>query len=188
MSVRKIVFKWVSVVGSMRQRIQALALALVVVASAFAVGPATAAADGAATSNHASVTFDAQTSGGYTVTVDSVTLEDGGFVTIHDASVTEGDVLASVVGSSDYLEAGTHENVTVRLDQPVSEDATLVAMPHKDTDGDRVYEFVSTSGGADGPYTADGSAVVDTADVTVSASVSMSDQPTDGNSIVLDRV
>jgi PGF-CTERM protein len=175
-------------VCGMRQRIQALVLSAVVVASLFAVTPATAATGTDSVSNHASVTFDAQTTGGHTVTVDSVTLEDGGFVTVHDDSLGDGETLGSVVGSSAYLEEGTHENVTVRLESPVSEDATLTAMPHRDTDGDRVYEFVSGNGEVDGPYTADGGAVVDSANVTVSATVTASDQPTDGESVVLDRV
>ncbi|MCG1003399.1 MULTISPECIES: PGF-CTERM sorting domain-containing protein [Halobacterium] len=169
----------------MRERIKALVLTAVVVGSLFAVAPAAAAADQQAT---ASVTFDAQTSGGQTVTVDSATLPNGGFVTIHDSSVQDGETLASVVGSSAYLEPGTHDNVTVRLDEPLSEDDTLVAMPHKDTDGDRIYEFVSANAGADGPYVADGGAVVDAANVTASATVSMTDQPTDGDSVVVDRV
>jgi len=168
----------------MRQRIRALAMTVVLVASLFAVAPAAAAnAD-----SGASVTFDAQTSGGYTVTVDSVTVPDGGFVTIHDASLTDGNTLGSVVGSSAYLSPGTHENVTVRLDEPLSESGTYVAMPHHDTNDDHIYEFVSANGGADGPYVMDGSAVVDSANVTVSATVSMSDQPTDGGSVVVDRV
>ncbi|GGL54343.1 DUF7282 domain-containing protein [Halocalculus aciditolerans] len=167
----------------MRQRIQAIALTALLVVSLAGV-----AAPVAAQSAGASATISNQTSGGSTVTVDSVTLPDGGFVTIHDASVTDGDVLGSVVGSSTYLAAGTHQNVTVRLDEPLADSGTFVAMPHMDTDGDRVYEFVSANGAADGPYTADGSAVVDTANVTVAASVSMSAQPTDGDSVVVDRV
>ena len=136
----------------------------------------------------ATVEFSAQTSGGSTVTVDSVTLPDGGFVTLHDASLNDGNVLGSVVGSSAYLEAGTHENVTVRLDEPLSEDATLVAMPHMDTNDNRIYEFVSGNGQIDGPYTMDGDIVVASANVTASATVTASAQPTDGMSFVVDRV
>ncbi|MFC7202676.1 PGF-CTERM sorting domain-containing protein [Haloferax namakaokahaiae] len=136
----------------------------------------------------ASVSFDNQATGGTTVVVDSVTLPDGGFVTIHDASVTEGNVLGSVAGSSAYLEPGTHENVTVSLDDPVAESGTYVAMPHVDSDGDRVYSFVAENGEADGPYTADGGAVIDDATVNASATVSMSDQPTTGDTVVVDRV
>ena len=139
-------------------------------------------------SSDASVSFAAQTSGGSTVVVENVTLSEGGFVTIHDASVAEGNVLGSVVGSSAYLDAGTHENVTVHLDEPLRESGAFVAMPHFDTDGDRVYDFVADNGETDGPYTANGSAVVSQANVTVSATVSMSDQPTDGASVVVDRV
>ncbi|MFC7098814.1 DUF7282 domain-containing protein [Halobaculum marinum] len=136
----------------------------------------------------ASVTFTAQTSGGTTITVDEVTLPEGGFVTIHDASLTgEGDALGSVVGTSQYLAPGTHEDVEVTLTDAV-DDGQYVAMPHVDTDGDRAYDFVTTGGQADGPYTADGGAVVAAANVTVSATVSMDDQPTDGQYVVVDRV
>ena len=168
----------------MSRSILAVALGLVTLLSLVAG----AGVAGAQQSNSAAVTLSAQASGGHTVTVDSVTLPDGGFVTLHDASLNDGDVLASVVGSSAYLEAGTHENVSVRLDEPISSDTTLVAMPHRDTNDNRVYEFVSANGGADGPYTADGGPVVDTAEVAASATISASAQPTDGGSVVVDRV
>jgi PGF-CTERM protein len=168
----------------MSRSILAVALALITLLSLVAG----AGVAGAQQSNSAAVTLSAQASGGHTVTVDSVTLPDGGFVTLHDASLNDGAVLASVVGSSSYLEAGTHENVTVRLDEPLSEDTTLVAMPHRDSNDNRIYEFVSANGAADGPYTADGSPVVDSAAVTASATVSASAQPTDGESVVVDRV
>ncbi|MDS0299825.1 PGF-CTERM sorting domain-containing protein [Halogeometricum sp. S1BR25-6] len=152
------------------------------------VGGIPAGAAAQQSSPEATVSFAAQPSGGHTVVVESVELSEGGFVTIHDASVTEGNVLGSVVGTSAYLEAGTHENVTVHLDEPPTESGAFVAMPHLDTDGDRVYDFVADNGETDGPYTADGSAVVSQANVTVAATVSMSEQPTDGASVVVDRV
>jgi len=175
----------------MRQRITAALMIVVVTTSIGLVGAAPAAAGdtATATSNHAaSVTFADQTSGGATVTVDEVTLPDGGFVTIHDSSLADGETFGSVAGTSAYLEAGTHENVTVTLADSLSEDEELTAMAHRDTDGDRAYTFVSSNGQADGPYTADGGAVVASANVTVSATVSISDQPTDGGSIVVDSV
>ncbi|MFC4407800.1 DUF7282 domain-containing protein [Haloarchaeobius iranensis] len=171
----------------MRDRLTVLIVVVALCTSAVA-GVAAAGTDTTAESNHASVTFEAQTSGGHTVTVDEVTMAEGGFVTIHDASVTEGNVFGSVLGTSTYLEEGTHENVTITLDDPVSEDATLVAMAHRDTDGDRSYSFVASNGEADGPYTADGSAVVDTAAVTVSATVSMDDGAVANDTVVVDRV
>jgi PGF-CTERM protein len=171
----------------MRQRITAALMIFVVTTSAVLVGAAPAAAGDttAETTDEASVTFNEQMSGGYTITVNKVSLPDGGFVTIHDSSLTDGDTLGSVVGTSAYLEAGTHENVTITLDKSLSEDDTLHAMAHQDTDGDRAYTFVSSSGQADGPYTADDNIVMQSAGVTVSATVSMTDQPTDGTSVVV---
>ncbi|WP_257297669.1 PGF-CTERM sorting domain-containing protein [Haloarchaeobius sp. FL176] len=171
----------------MRDRLTVLIVVVALCTSAVA-GVAAAGTDTTAESNHASVTFEAQTSGGHTVTVDEVTMAEGGFVTIHDASVTEGNVFGSVLGTSTYLEAGTHEDVTITLDDRVSEDATLVAMAHRDTDGDRSYSFVASNGETDGPYTADGSAVVDTAAITVSATVSMDDGVVANDTVVVDRV
>nr|WP_058366740.1 PGF-CTERM sorting domain-containing protein [Haloparvum sedimenti] len=151
-------------------------------------GPAGAAAAAASASDHqASVTFSEQTSGGSTVVVDEVTLPEGGFVTIHDASLADGNVLGSVVGTSQYLEAGTHENVTVELTDEV-DDGTFHAMAHQDTDDDRQYTFVSSNGEVDGPYTTDGDIVMDDANVTVSASVSFSEQVSEGEYVIVDRV
>ncbi|QLD84448.1 PGF-CTERM sorting domain-containing protein [Natronomonas halophila] len=171
----------------MHRSIGAVLMAFLLVTSGVAFGFAGTVG---AQSQSADATISQQTSGGTTVVVDEVTVPDGGFVTIHDSTVLDGGeaVFTSVRGSSDYLEPGTHENVTVTLDEPLAEDDTLVAMPHRDTDGDRIYSFVSSSGEADGPYTADGEAVVNTANVTVSATVQMGDQPTDGSSVVVDRV
>jgi hypothetical protein len=124
----------------------------------------------------ADVTFADQTTDGTTVVVDSVTMSEGGFVAIHDSSLNEGAVISSVIGVSDYLEPGTHEDVEVTLfDVPgrdfdrsaLEESQTLIAMPHLDTDGDEEYGFVATGGEVDGPYTEDGAPVVDAAQITV---------------------
>ena len=121
----------------------------------------------------ATVTFDNQTSDGTTVTVGSVTVSEGGFVAIHDG--TDGGI-GPVIGVSEYLPAGTHEDVEVTLfdvpggnfsDDATLENGTLIAMPHLDTNGNETYDFVSSNGEADGPYTANGSAVVDPAYITV---------------------
>ncbi|MBX0324037.1 surface glycoprotein [Halomicroarcula sp. F13] len=106
----------------------------------------------------ASVSISDQESNGETVVVDSATLSQGGFIAIHNGSAT-GDV----IGASSYLEAGSHEDVEVTLDTTQSEDFTAVAMPHLDTDGDQTYDFPDN----DGPYTANGSAVTDSAAVTI---------------------
>lgn len=146
----------------------------------------------------ATVTFDDQTTGGKTVTVDSTTLPDGGYVAIHDSRLNDGKALESVVGVSTYLEAGTHEDVDVTLFdvkgakfdvEMLREDQPLVAMPHRETSGNETYEFVSSGGKADGPYTKDGGAVVDSASVTVDtkpmASVTFEDQTTGGKTVTV---
>jgi hypothetical protein len=125
----------------------------------------------------ASITFENQTTEGETVVVEEVTLEDDGFVAIHDASLLDGEVVSSVVGVSAYLEAGTHEDVEITLFEGVDgttfdqerleEEGTLIGMPHRDTDGDEEYDFVQNDGGNDDPYTENGEAIVDTATVSV---------------------
>ncbi|SFL11514.1 Tat (twin-arginine translocation) pathway signal sequence [Halogranum rubrum] len=147
-------------------------------------------------SDTATVTFDDQTTGGKTVTVQSTTLPEGGYVAIHDARLQEGKALESVVGVSAYLDAGTHENVEVTLFDVegaefemgmLDEDQPLIAMPHRETNGNETYEFVASGGEDDGPYTADGGAVVDDAAVTVEsmpmASVTFDDQTTGGQMV-----
>ena len=163
----------------------------VVLTTLFVVAAGAMAGVGVVGASHvASTSISDQTSGGQTVVVENVYLPEGGFVAIHDASVNDGgaDVLTSVRGTSGYLEAGNHSNVTVTLDEPLEEDQTLVAMPHRDTNDDRKYSFVASGGEEDGPSTTEeGDIVVDTANVTASATVTMSDKQTDGSTVVVDR-
>ncbi len=105
----------------------------------------------------ASVTFDDQISpGGAVVTVNEVTLSEGGFVAIHVNSPS-----GQIIGSSKILSAGTHENVRIALDQTLGSDGTLVAMPHFDEDRDSQFDP-----SVDGAYTADGAPVTDSAEIT----------------------
>ncbi|PSP85258.1 PGF-CTERM sorting domain-containing protein [Halobacteriales archaeon QS_6_64_34] len=174
----------------MRKRILTALIALTVVTSGVAGVTAAetgTAAEQAQQGDGATVTFENQSTGGDQVVVDSVTVPNGGYVTIHGPSLADNDTLGSVAGTSQYLEPGTHDNVTVTLTDPVSE-GSYTAMAHQETDGDRTYEFVASNGDVDGPYAADGGAVVDSATLTPSATVSMSDQPTTGDSAVVDRV
>ena len=127
----------------------------------------------------ANVTFENQTSNGSTVVVDAANSSDGTFVAIHDASLLEGNVIGSVIGVSEYLEQGEHENVSVELfdvsgadfaESELTENQTLIAMPHLDTNDNGTYDFVATDGAEDGPYVNEtGQPVVDDAFVTVEA-------------------
>ena len=110
----------------------------------------------------ATVTFSDQDSDGETVVVDSTSMSEGGFVAMHDETLLEGDAFGSVVGVSEYLEAGDHSDVEVTLDEPLEENQTLIAMPHRDTNDNQEYDFVDTQGEEDGPYVDEaGDAVID---------------------------
>jgi hypothetical protein len=121
----------------------------------------------------ASLTFERQDSNGSAVTVQSVTLPEGGFVVIHDNGVVEGEVVESILGVSDYVEPGTHENVTVEVDPSLNQSQELIAITYRDSNGNREFDFVTSNGTADGPYTevdsreaVNGMAVVDVTDET----------------------
>ncbi len=110
--------------------------------------------------------------------MNEATLSDGGFVTIHDSSLLDGKVFDSVIGVSDSLDAGMHEDIEISLYEGVpggdfdmdmlDSDTTLIAMPHMDSDDNDTYDFVTSQGEADGPYTMDGKAVIDDAKITLS--------------------
>ncbi|UPV76309.1 hypothetical protein M0R89_19290 (plasmid) [Halorussus limi] len=117
-----------------------------------------------------SVTFENQTTNGTVVTISQVNLTDGGFVVVHDTSLLNGSVLGSVRGVSEYLEPGTHENVQVRLDEPVDESQRLLALAYRDTNDNQSFDFVATQGQEDSAYTVENQVVADEATVTVEAS------------------
>ncbi|WP_226010490.1 DUF7282 domain-containing protein [Halomicrobium salinisoli] len=117
---------------------------------------------------NASVAFANQTSNGSAAVVQSANLSEGGFVTLRDAPPGAADGAESVLGTSAYLEAGEHENVTVPLSENLTENATLYAVAHRNTDGDEQADFVATDGEVDQPYLNwSGEAVNDSAAVTV---------------------
>ncbi|HWL49436.1 MAG TPA: hypothetical protein VNT92_06125 [Acidimicrobiia bacterium] len=85
-----------------------------------------------------SVTADAQESDGTTIVIASVTLPSAGFIAIHgDAEGEPGPV----VGHSDLLPAGDSTDVTVTLDEPLTESGTLHPMVHIDINENGEYEF-----------------------------------------------
>ena len=123
----------------------------------------------------ANVTVENQSSNGTTVVVNETNSTNGTFVAIHETTA-DGEV-GDVIGVSEFLPAGPHENVSVDLFDAagletnrtaLTENQTLVAMPHEDTDSDRDYDFLTSNGSEDGPYLNDtGAPVTDDAFVTV---------------------
>jgi len=112
----------------------------------------------------AQVSVSDQTVGGEAVVVDSVSLSDGGFVVVRERMPG-----GEVVGHSDYLEPGAHENVRVELDRTYADEMRLYAFAHLDSDDDKSLGFAGTNE-TDGPYTDSGGAVYDGATVTVAES------------------
>ncbi|MCU4743676.1 DUF7282 domain-containing protein [Natronoglomus mannanivorans] len=160
------------------KQIGAVLIAVVIVLAAGTVvgqAPALFGAD-VTTDPEASIEFPDQSGDGTSVTVDTVSLSDGGFVV-----VTNG---GDVVGVSDYLESGTHENVTVeqRDDEDLEMLGQLTATALQDTTD--TGTFVSEADAAededldehDRPYSDGGYPVSDTATVT------MSERPDEGES------
>jgi len=136
----------------------------------------------------ASAAFDDQESDGTTVTVQNVTVPSDGYVAIHDSTLLDGNVIGSVVGVSEYLEEGQYGNVTIELfnvegaefnETELSEDQTLIAMPHEETTDNEVYEFVSSNGTEDGAFTVNGEPVTDPAAVTVATDDNGTEEPTE---------
>lgn len=117
------------------------------------------------------LTFEDQDSNGSSVSVENVTMYRGGYLVIHDETLDQGDDVGSVVGATGYLEPGTYEGLEVQFAQPLNEsgeaNVTLVAMPHHETNGNLVNDFVISDGEIDGPYTSNGTAVTAEASVTV---------------------
>lgn len=152
--------------------------------------------DGDSSAQSATVAFENQATDGRSVTVDSTNLPEGGYVAIHDASLLEGNVLESVVGVSDYLEAGSHEHVEITLFEveganfqmsQLEGSQPLIAMPHQETNDNETYEFVASGGKQDGPYVDDGQAVVGLGFVSVGnvATVAFDNQRTDGTTLTI---
>ena len=127
----------------------------------------------------ANVTFNNQTSNGSAVGVNSTILPEGGFVAIYTVNETTGEnvtalqsinnsTLGDLVGNSTFLRAGSHENVTVLLNSTLVENGTLfenqtlIAVAHRDTNGNQQFEATT-----DESYTDAGRVVADSAFVNV---------------------
>ncbi|WP_435066383.1 DUF7282 domain-containing protein, partial [Halobaculum sp. EA56] len=106
-----------------RTTIPALVLLSVLVGAVALAGGLAAGTATAQTANAtADVTFDDQVAT-EEVTVSSVTLPEGGFVVVYNSS-------GGVIGHSEYLGTGTHENVTVSISPALSRSQVLVAEAH----------------------------------------------------------
>ena len=138
-----------------RTTLPALALLSVLVGAVALAGGLAAGTATAQTANAtADVSVDDQT-GAASVVVDSATLPEGGFVVVSNAS-------GGVVGVSDYLDAGTYENVTLEVSPELARSQVVIAQVYAN-DGSEAF-----NASADTAYTNDnGQPIGDTAYVTV---------------------
>ena len=116
----------------------------------------------------ASIQFNDQQTDGSIVSVGSVTLPQGGFVVVHGKQYLQpqNDPVTSAIGLSTYLPAGTHQNVTIALTNgSVHQRQTLVAIPSRDTNRNQTYDYVTSGGFRDVPYT-DGEPITNQASVS----------------------
>ncbi|MEY7851955.1 CARDB domain-containing protein [Natrarchaeobius sp. A-rgal3] len=152
------------------KRIGAILIAIAIVLAAGIVVGQAPAIFGVDQDPEASIEFEDQQGDGTNVTIDEVTLSDGGFVVITDGSTDP-------IVVSEYLGSGTHENVTVELEEDDEPElfGQLTATVHQDTTGDETYAYDETDGEEDRPYLADGFPVSDTATVTTTDDDALTD-------------
>jgi len=125
------------------------------------------------TESGASIELGDQTSNGRSVTVSSVTLPEGGFVSIQDPTnftnfddgsddedpfnrSIESFFRRTILGASEYLGSGTHEDVEVELDSHFEGEMRLLAMAHEDTGDSESFDYVDSLGEEDAGYTFSG--------------------------------
>lgn len=149
--------------GTVKRLLAVLVAVAIVLAAGAVVGQAPELFGSEVTQDpEASIEFEDQTGDGTSVTIDRVSLSEGGFVVVADGTGT-------IVGTSDYLESGEHENVTVeqREDGDGELLGLLTATVHQDTTDDETFAFEETDGEEDKPYVEDGYPVSDAATVTL---------------------
>ncbi|HET7324401.1 MAG TPA: hypothetical protein VFJ06_08725 [Halococcus sp.] len=121
----------------------------------------------------AAVNLTNQTTNGTNITVDSVTLPAGGYVAIHRGSYNGSNATRSLIGTSDYLEPGTYENVTVpigtinRTESRRLDSGRISAVVYEDTDGDHRFQYLPSGGVEDQPFRENSTPVATSAFVTV---------------------
>jgi membrane-bound metal-dependent hydrolase YbcI (DUF457 family) len=129
----------------------------------------------------ASVVFTNQTTNGSTVTVQSVTLAQPGYVALHSSAYATGPAPAdvTVIAVSQRLAAGTYRNLTINVSNAppgnaaglnrsqLNDTQTLAATVYADTNGNRRYDYARSFGENDTLVTNNGSPVSDAARVRV---------------------
>ncbi|WP_306054609.1 DUF7282 domain-containing protein [Natronococcus wangiae] len=154
--------------GTIKRVVAVLIAITVVLAAGIVVGQAPAIF-GVEEDSEATIAFEDQQTDGTNVTIDEVSLSDGGFVVITDGG-------NEPIAASEYLDRGTHQNVTIERSEGDPElVGQLTATVHQDTDDDETYTYEETDGEEDLPYLEGGYPVSDTATVTATGNEAVSD-------------
>lgn len=99
-----------------------------------------------------SMTVQDQTAYADSVTINSVSTSEGGFVVIHEQSPD-----GAVLGRTEYLPAGQHSDLTVQLDRQIETQTQIVAVPYLDSNGNEQFEYAGAN--RDRPYRSGGEVV-----------------------------
>jgi hypothetical protein len=115
------------------------------------------------TSTNATVEFANQTTNGSTVTVQSVTLPTSGFVVLDSTGPAEEGILEeSAIAVSQRLSAGTHRNVTLRVNRSppgglvnrstLNHTGTYEVVLYQDSNNNSRFEYITSERSADKPF------------------------------------
>lgn len=130
-----------------------------------------------------------QESDGLTLVVDAVKLDKSGWLVVHPEA-EGGGPNGGVTWVEKQLEAGSYQNISLMLDDPIAEDQTVYPMLHYEDPADGEFTFPNEG---DPPVKVDGSPLVKPVKVTLTSTpastpaLSVSDQSTDGTTIVVDE-
>ena len=110
----------------------------------------------------ASMTVENPSVEGGQLTVDSASVSSGGFIVVHAQ-----DQNGTVLGTSGYLEPGSHSSVQITLDEQPPDRQPLVLVAHQDTNENQQLDYnFENPGATDEPYAASGQSKYVTIEVT----------------------
>lgn len=129
------------------------------------LSPVDVAAGQSQNATNASAELANQTTNGTVVTVGEVTLPSAGFVTLDSTGPGEGGVIEeSTIAVSQRLSAGTHQNVTLRVNRSppggivnrttLNSTGAYEAVLYRDGNGNGRFEFITSGRSADRPFVA----------------------------------
>lgn len=137
-----------------------------------------------------SLSVNSQSSNGYAINLNEVTLAQDGFVVVH-ATNDDGSLIITPDLGNIFLEAGSHTNVSIELNPGLLAEygyadapKDVAPMLHID-DGNGVYEFPA---GPDGPVVVEGEVVVSKLELSLSEALKTLDQTLASNTLTIDSV